>query len=116
MIRAAVAIGLAAALTGCAVVVRQPTPADAERAGLPLTDLVEGRSLFVARCSSCHRLPDPGSRNAAEWAKVLPEMMGDAKLSPAEAAQVLAFVTALAEQPSAGLPDAHAQRGQPQHE
>ena len=94
---------------GCATIIAVPTSLDSERSGVPLETLVEGRQLFVGRCGSCHRTPDPGSLNADEWGKVLPEMMEDAKLSPPEAAQVLAFLQALA-RPSGSLPDAHAER------
>ena len=102
-------IAVGGLFASCATITPMPTSVDSDRSGTPLATLVQGRELFVGHCGSCHRTPDPGSRDAAEWARVLPEMMDDAKLSPEQAAQVLAFLQALC-QPSAALPDAHAQR------
>ena len=90
-------------------VTRMPDARDAERSGVPLAELVQGRALFVSHCGNCHQTPDPGSRSAAEWSTVVPEMMQDAKLSAEDGARVLSFLKALAK-PSAALPETHAQR------
>ena len=103
-------IAVGGLIASCAAITPVPTAIDAERSGVPLDTLAQGRTLFVSHCGNCHRTPDPGSRNAAEWAKVLPEMMDDAKLSPEQGAQVLAFLQALAQPASGALPDAHAER------
>jgi mono/diheme cytochrome c family protein len=100
---------LALLLAGCVTVTRMPEAIDADRSGVPLAELVQGRALFVSHCGSCHQVPDPGSRSAAEWSTVVPQMLEDAKLSAEDGARVLTFLKALAK-PSAALPEAHAER------
>ena len=86
-------VGLAA---GCATaMVPHATAFHAERAGIALQTLEHGRGLFVARCGNCHLTPDPGSRNAQQWAVLLPDMLEDSHLNPEEATEVLAFLQAL---------------------
>jgi len=56
---------------------RQPpvaTPADAQRASIPLADLEQGRSLLIRKCGGCHRPPQPSEHGAAEWPSKLDEM------------------------------------------
>jgi nitrate/TMAO reductase-like tetraheme cytochrome c subunit len=97
-------------LAGCAAAIPHPTLIHAQRANVALPMLEQGRSLFLARCGNCHLTPAPDSRSPAEWARLVPEMSQDAELTADEAAQVLAFLQAFASGP---LPDAHAQRRQP---
>ena len=76
----------------------------AERSGVSLEALEHGRGLFVARCGNCHNTPDPGSHDAASWAKILPGMLEDSHLNAEEGALVLSFLQALASDAGAALP------------
>jgi hypothetical protein len=90
-------------IAGCATaVIPHATALDAQRTGVALQALEHGRGLFVARCGNCHLTPDPGSRSAADWAKVLPEMLEDSHLNAQEAAEVLAFLQALSADSGSG--------------
>jgi cytochrome c5 len=82
---------------GCAAALPRPTAATAARAqgrwpDSSLAQLEEGRAVFVQRCSGCHALPLPDSRNEAQWKKVLDEMSADAKLTASERVLVERFV------------------------
>ena len=84
-------------IAGCAtVVIPHPTALHAERSGVALETLEHGRGLFVSHCGSCHLAPEPRSRNAEQWALLLPEMLEDSRLDPQQATEVLAFLQALA--------------------
>ncbi len=77
-------------LAGCAslnleVVAPSPTAA----ASSPLT---RGRQLYVTTCAKCHA-PEPVTKySAAEWHRIMPEMVEETKLSPADASAVTAYV------------------------
>lgn len=102
--------GLAA---GCAtIVIPHATMRAAEQSGVALQTLEDGRGLYVAHCGNCHQIPDPGTHSANEWARILPEMVGDAHLDPAEAAQVLAFLQAMSSDGGAAV-EHHAERDRP---
>lgn len=102
-----VALGLTA---GCAAVIPHATLAHAQRSGVALETLEQGRGLFVVHCGNCHYAPDPGTRDSASWAKLFPEMLEDSHLTPEDAAQVLAFLKALASDSTVGIPAQHADR------
>lgn len=56
-----------------------PTQADADRGsgkftGLSLEQLVQGKAMYEQYCGSCHGLKRPGSRNEAQWTKIVPDM------------------------------------------
>lgn len=92
---------------GCATAaIPHATALHAQRSGVTLATLEQGRSLFVTRCGNCHLTPDPGTRDSATWAKLLPEMLEDSHLDTEEAAQVLAFLQALASDAAAPAGDA----------
>ena len=80
---------------GCAAMIPHATLSHAERSGVPLETLEQGRGLFVGHCGNCHLAPDPGSLSAEQWAQILPEMLDDAHLSPEQATEVLAYLRAL---------------------
>ncbi|NOX88577.1 MAG: hypothetical protein GXO77_06095 [Calditrichaeota bacterium] len=44
--------------------------------------LSEGEKLFRSKCASCHRLPDPVSRDAKQWEDVLAKHEKRARLTP----------------------------------
>lgn len=70
-------------LTACGVTLTAPTQTDVDRGakkfpGLTLNELAEGQNLFKAKCSQCHGLKNPTSRNEEQWRKVVPKMAGKA--------------------------------------
>ncbi len=90
------AFGLALG-AGCAAALPHPSAATAARAqgrwpDSTLEQLEHGRDVFAQRCSGCHALPLPDSRNEAEWKKVLDEMAAEAKLTVDERVLVEHFI------------------------
>lgn len=63
--------------------------------GTTLGDLTQGRAVFVARCSSCHNLPDPAQKTADEWPAAVNEMAARAKLTSDQAARVSRYLGAM---------------------
>jgi len=104
-IRHALWLGAVALLLGllgaCTSAVPAPTEAHATRAqsrypGVTVEGLAKGRSLFVARCSTCHSLPVPASRPAAAWPSEVGRMAAHARLDESERALVEAYVVSVA--------------------
>jgi nitrate/TMAO reductase-like tetraheme cytochrome c subunit len=64
----------------CTVRLIPPTQSDVDRVsakypGYSLTELNEGKALFVQTCNRCHRLKNPTSRNEIKWAEIVPTMI-----------------------------------------
>ena len=49
--------------------------------GLTYEDANQGYKIYISHCSNCHRLHNPNEYTATKWAKVLPEMLGKAKIA-----------------------------------
>lgn len=102
------AAALAALLVGaCAGAALEPDARDASWAstrwpGTSVAELQGGRSLFVARCSSCHALPEANVKTADEWARVIDEMAPRAHLAAEERDRVLRYLSAASERLSHG--------------
>jgi mono/diheme cytochrome c family protein len=69
--------------------------------GQPTTvaELAEGRTLFVARCAACHRLPRPTDVSADKWPSFVDEMAARSKLAPPQAGAVLRYLLAASDAP-----------------
>lgn len=96
---------LAAVLVGCASV-PLPTGLDVARAKerghqISLEDLNAGRSVYLARCGTCHQHYSPTEFASADWAKWVDDMRERAKLADAERARVLDYLVIMAEAPPA---------------
>jgi mono/diheme cytochrome c family protein len=96
LLGAALAAASCAALQPVAPVLNQ---ADADRLtarGQPVSlgELQEGRSLFVARCAACHRLPPPDAYGPERWPTFVDEMAARAQLTPPQATTVLRYLLA----------------------
>jgi cytochrome c5 len=90
-------LAAAMSLAGCARTAPPPaTQADAARSGVAIADLEHGRTLYVARCSSCHLAPDPKSKTAAQWPGKIAEMRTRAHLDDAEAQAVQTYLVTVA--------------------
>lgn len=60
--------------------------------------LQEGKAIFASRCTQCHALKDPASRDAAAWNKILKRMIPMAKLDDAQGQLVRAYLIANSEE------------------
>ena len=58
-----------------------------------LQDLTHGRKLYIQNCGSCHNLYKPEKYTSDKWAHEIDEMKDDAKITDAEAALILKYVT-----------------------
>ncbi|RYZ07847.1 MAG: hypothetical protein EOO73_10995 [Myxococcales bacterium] len=91
---------LVAAFTACgASPIPRPTQADASRGtarfpDLTLTELSQGRTLYVSRCGSCHTLKPPADLTAERWEAEVGEMRekNGVKLSDAEAQAIIRYL------------------------
>lgn len=73
----------------CSPSVYKPTMANVESGkkhynDLTIDQLTEGFHLYSNKCGSCHMLYKPQDINEDRWAKVLPDMKVEAKLSNKE--------------------------------
>ncbi len=81
----------------------QPTAADASRGSahfpdLTLSELSQGRSLYVSRCGSCHALKRPAELPPAQWQVEVSDMRtkNGVKLSDEEARAIVRYLTVAA--------------------
>lgn len=57
-----------------------------------LTDLQQGRTIYVNSCGSCHGLYSPDQYSVSNWNSILPNMAPRAGLSASEKALVQKYV------------------------
>ena len=57
------------------------------------TKFPEGRSLYLAKCTACHKAYEPKLHTLAEWTKILDEMGSKAKLTREEKNMILDYLT-----------------------
>ncbi len=96
---------LAAVLVGCASV-PLPTGVDVARAQqsghqTSLEELNAGRSVYLARCGTCHQHYSPAEFASAEWPKWVDDMRERAKLAEIERARMIDYLVIMAEAPPA---------------
>src|SRR4051812_26059460 len=72
-----VSVFICIALVSCGRQLYMPESTDATKQA----KLLQGRSLYVDHCGSCHNLHLPKEYNAAEWMRNLNEMQAKAKIS-----------------------------------
>ena len=61
-------------------------------------DTVAGKSIFMARCSSCHGLPEPTLYSEERWDGILSSMIPKARLSKEQGVHITAYLKANASQ------------------
>jgi hypothetical protein len=83
--------------------VPEPTVADASRGSahfpnLTLSELSQGRTLYLSRCGSCHVLKRPSELLPEQWQVEVTEMRSKngVKLSDAEAQAIVRYLTVAA--------------------
>lgn len=91
-------------LAACGVDVPRATALDVARAaqtrpGTTLAELEQGRSLYLAKCTNCHRPIAPRSITPATWPAHVEEMRERARLSDDEHAAIVLYLTTLAAAP-----------------
>lgn len=80
-------IGISILLAGCATVsTLKPKNTDLalmqqKAPGISLEEAQKGFKLFKFNCAGCHNLPKPDVYTINRWEKILPEMLGKAKIS-----------------------------------
>lgn len=86
--RKLVPLAVGALITGCASIdqIAPPIPGS--------TQLTEGRRIYTAQCTACHVAEPVKKYTRAEWDVILPDMIAETKLNPAQAAAVTAYVRA----------------------
>lgn len=57
------------------------------------TKFPEGRSLYVSKCTACHRAYEPELHTITEWKKILDEMGSKAKLTVEEKEIILNYLS-----------------------
>lgn len=82
-------------VAACAATLPQVTLQDAERLNLPLADLREGRSRYVAKCGGCHPLHNPLDYTDAQWAHQVEEMTSQARLTAEDTRLILSYLRAM---------------------
>ena len=89
----AVVVGLGVACGGALPVA---TPVDAARSGVALAELQQGRSLVAAKCSSCHRTPQPTELRSDEWPRMIDEMSQRAHVESSERQAIRDYLVTMA--------------------
>jgi cytochrome c5 len=91
-----VAAGLGA---GCGAALPVATAGDAARSGVALAELQQGRSLVAAKCSSCHRTPQPAEHRSEDWPKMIDEMSRRAQVDGSERQAIQDYLVTMATAP-----------------
>lgn len=55
-------------------------------------DMLEGKTVWEAKCAKCHKLFEPESRTVAKWEAILPDMSLRSKLTQDQTAKVRAYI------------------------
>jgi nitrate/TMAO reductase-like tetraheme cytochrome c subunit len=59
----------------------------------PNAEIAQGKGLYDAKCSQCHKLKVVDKYSTEQWAKILPNMAAKAKLPDNETALIQEFIT-----------------------
>jgi cytochrome c5 len=81
---------------GCGGALPVATPLDAARSGVALAELQQGRSLVAAKCSSCHRTPQPAEHRSDEWPRMIDEMSRRAHVDGGERRAIRDYLVTMA--------------------
>lgn len=91
-IRNSILILALAFAVGCSTALYMPNSVDADRAGVSAEKLMNGRTLYINKCGSCHNLHLPEQYTQKQWLKVMPEMQKRAKVTDEESKQIIDFL------------------------
>ena len=76
----------------CAPALYLPTQEVAEKTGIPLENLKQGRQIYVDHCGSCHMLYLPQQFTAPEWRKSMKAMHAKVEFSGLEEKLMLDYL------------------------
>jgi cytochrome c5 len=81
---------------GCGAALPVATAGDAARSGIALAELQQGRSLVAAKCSSCHRTPQPAEHRSDDWPRMIDEMSRRAQVDGSERQAIRDYLVTMA--------------------
>ena len=81
-------------IISCSPALYLPTEEMAEKSGIPLESLKQGRQLYVDHCGSCHMLYLPNQFGAAKWKKEMEAMRLKITFSEQEKQLMLGYLLA----------------------
>lgn len=92
---------VAGVIAACTAAMPVVTEADVERARaespeVTMASLERGRTLYLARCASCHEAYHPATRTVVEWDEALVEMSDRARLKLGDRALVRDYLRVFA--------------------
>jgi cytochrome c5 len=99
-----IALSIGSLAVACArVQMPHATPADAARGGarfpgVTVSELEQGRSLYVSKCSACHQPVEPTRLRPEEWPGHVEEMRGRAHLDAEQARLVEQYLVTMSSQ------------------
>ena len=79
-------------INSCQATLRIPTEDDAIRNETTLGLLIEGRKLYLNKCSSCHYLYLPKNYNEGEWRIIMDKMEKPAKITSEEKEMIYQYL------------------------
>ena len=93
----------------CSAGLPRPVAADAQRAAtqwpaVQLTDLQEGRTLYVRKCGGCHRLYLPNKFSPEHWQASMDEMSMRAGLDASQQLKLEAYLWSVSARPAPVAP------------
>ena len=59
----------------------------------PTSEIAQGKGLYDAKCTTCHKMKTVDNYSTEQWSKILPDMAGKAKLPDNETAMIQEFIT-----------------------
>ncbi len=69
-----------------------PNEPDGKRAGISVDSLIDGRTLYIKHCGSCHNLYLPEKFTATEWEKNVSEMQLKSKINDFQKDNILHYL------------------------
>lgn len=78
----------------CAHALYRPTQELAQKSGIPLERLEQGRQLYIDHCGSCHMLYLPSRFSVEKWRVEMEAMRSRVTLNDEESTQILVYLLA----------------------
>ena len=88
--------GLSGLWVGCGGALPVANAGDVARSGVALAELQQGRSLVAAKCSGCHRTPQPAEHRSDEWPRMIDEMSRRAHVDGGERQAIQDYLVTMA--------------------
>lgn len=90
--------------SGCAGLLPEPRVEDLVRSnptypGLQLSDLRQGRALYMKYCAGCHALHAPSERDSLQWERSMSKMQLKAKIDDGTKDSIMKYLQTFAKNP-----------------